>query len=319
MKKIILLFLISSIFSSFYAQNCNAVFFNQEGKRFHLILNGILQNQNYETNVKITDLSFEGNYKVTIDFEDEQLPNIDKNIYMMEQSSEYTFNIKQNKKGQYVLRAMSVVPVAQAPAPAPTQSVIVYSTTPPASSTTVTETVTTSTTTNVGTGNNQENISMGVNMNNMGMNVNVNINDGMNTNTSTSSSYSETVTTTTSTSSTYTETPTTNHYVMEGYNGPIGCSYPMNQSDFNSAKQSIASKSFSDSKLTIAKQVTKANCITADQAKQIIKLFDFEETRLEYAKFAYDYTYDKGNYYKVNDAFDFESSIEELNNYIENR
>ena len=47
--------------------------------------------------------------------------------------------------------------------------------------------------------------------------------------------------------------------------------------------------------------------------------FDFESTKLEYAKFAYDFTYDKGNYFKVNDAFDFESSIEELDEYIHGR
>jgi hypothetical protein len=44
-------------------------------------------------------------------------------------------------------------------------------------------------------------------------------------------------------------------------------------------------------------------------------LFDFESTRLTFAKFAYKYTFDKGNYYKVNDAFQFESSIEELNQF----
>jgi len=45
-------------------------------------------------------------------------------------------------------------------------------------------------------------------------------------------------------------------------------------------------------------------------------LFSFEATRLDFAKFAYKYTYDISNYYKLNDAFTFESSIEELNNFI---
>jgi hypothetical protein len=48
-------------------------------------------------------------------------------------------------------------------------------------------------------------------------------------------------------------------------------------------------------------------------------LFDFEQSRLNYAKYAYGYTYDKGNYFNVNDAFDFETSIQELNNHIGNR
>ena len=48
-------------------------------------------------------------------------------------------------------------------------------------------------------------------------------------------------------------------------------------------------------------------------------LFSFEDSKLDFAKYCYGYTYDLGNYYMVNDAFDFESTIEELNNYINQR
>lgn len=332
MKKILSLLFVVAIFTSANAQKCNAVFFNQDGQKFQVTVNGILQNLDYSTNVKVTDLNFEGNYKVAINFENTQYPSINKSIYMMENNSEYTFNIKKNKKGVYVMRANGLVPIAQAPAPAPTQTVMTYSTTPPAPAptTVVTETVTTSTTTNVNGGNatvgtNQENVSMNVSVGGASMNVNVNVNDaGMNTDATSTTSYTETTTVTTSSSSTYTENVPTEtvvvnnqHNVMPGYSGPVGCAYPMSSNDFNSAKTSISSKDFSDSKLTLAKQITKTNCLTSDQAKQIIELFDFEDTRLDYAKFAYGYTYDIGNYYKVNDAFEFESSIEELNNYIE--
>ena len=68
--------------------------------------------------------------------------------------------------------------------------------------------------------------------------------------------------------------------------------------------------------MTLAKQITKSNCLTAEQVKQLTMLFDFESGKLEYAKFAYAYCYDLGNYYKVNDAFDFESSIKELDEHI---
>jgi hypothetical protein len=46
-------------------------------------------------------------------------------------------------------------------------------------------------------------------------------------------------------------------------------------------------------------------------------LFSFEDTRLEFAQYAYAYTLDLRNYYKLNDAFTFESSIDELNKYIQ--
>ena len=106
---------------------------------------------------------------------------------------------------------------------------------------------------------------------------------------------------------------------VPGYAGPVGCPMPMAPGDFNSAKGTIDSKSFESSKYEIAQQIVGSNCLTADQVKEVMQLFDFEQTKLDFAKFAYTRTYDKGNYFKVNDAFDFESSISDLNDYIKGR
>lgn len=103
---------------------------------------------------------------------------------------------------------------------------------------------------------------------------------------------------------------------MPGYNGRVGCDWPMNQADFQRAKNTIANADFDDDKLTIAKQVLGMNCLTVDQVKQLGMLFDFEDNKLEFAKFAWGRTYDLGNYYILNDMFDFSSSIDELNEYI---
>ena len=67
------------------------------------------------------------------------------------------------------------------------------------------------------------------------------------------------------------------------------------------------------------KSATKNKCLKATQVKDLMMLLTFEESRLDFAKFAYDYTYDQGNYYVVNDAFTFEFSIDELNEYLEGR
>ena len=127
-------------------------------------------------------------------------------------------------------------------------------------------------------------------------------------------------TTTTTTSGGYAQTSghvqSQQVYVMPGYSGPTGCPWPMQPNDFAAAKNTISSKGFEDSKLTIAKQIISSNCLFASQVREVMALFDFEQTKLDFAKFAYNYTYDIGNYFKVNDAFDFESSIQDLNNYI---
>ena len=286
------------------AQRTNLVFFAEQGERFSVVLNGVLQNDKPETNIKITDLPAP-TYKLKIIFEDPKIQELDKTL-MYQQGTETTFNIKKNNKGVYVCRFLSSVDIDEVSPPPPDQRIIVYSTVPP-STTIINQTQvnnTTITTNNIG------------NQGNVNVNMNVNL-GGMSTNTGSSSIGTSTNPTIQSPSaSTYKgHEKGHDHYEMPGYNGPIGCPYPISDLDFADVKRSISSKSFEDSKLTIAKEVTSANCMFASEVKEIMMLFDFEDTRLTFAKFAYQYTFDKGNYYKVNDAFQFESSIDELTRF----
>jgi hypothetical protein len=104
---------------------------------------------------------------------------------------------------------------------------------------------------------------------------------------------------------------------LPGYTGRIGCPYPVSDATFQQIKNTIQSRDFESDKLTIAKQVISTNCLLSKDVKEIMSLFNFESSRLEFAKFAYGYTYDLGNYFIVNDAFNFESSISELDRYIQ--
>lgn len=72
--------------------------------------------------------------------------------------------------------------------------------------------------------------------------------------------------------------------------------YPMGTSDFNMAKSSISSKSSEDSKVTVAKQVIYANCLSTRQVKQIMQLITFEENKLTIGKYAYAKTTESRNF-----------------------
>jgi len=280
----------------------NLVIFSEQGERFTVVLNGVRINDNPETNVKITDLNAP-NYKLKIVFDDASIVDMDKNVYV-EPGTECTYNVKKNNKGEYVLRMLSQSPLAQAPPPAPGQRTIVYTQVPPndgivirGGTTTMTTTTTTVSDPNV----------IGANVNVGGVNMNVTVTDG-------TGAYMTGGTTTTTYSSTTTSTT--------GYTGGTtvvtesGCIYPMGSTDFSSAKSSISSKSFDDTRLTVAKQIVDANCLTAQQVKEIMLLFSFEDSRLDFAKYAYNKVTDPNNYYKLNDAFTFESNVDELNNYV---
>jgi hypothetical protein len=98
--------------------------------------------------------------------------------------------------------------------------------------------------------------------------------------------------------------------------GGTNCTYPMDFGSFNSAKESIKKASFEETKLSTAKTILGANCVSTDQVVAICKLFSYEASKLEFAKFAYGKTTDRNNYFKVGDVFSFDASKTELNEYI---
>jgi hypothetical protein len=92
--------------------------------------------------------------------------------------------------------------------------------------------------------------------------------------------------------------------------------FGMSPQDYEDAYEVISNESFDNSKLTVAKQVVSANPMTASQILGICKLFSFESNKLEFAKFAYSNCVDQNKYYLLNEAFSYESSKRELNNYL---
>ncbi len=326
MKKLLLLSFIFAMFvCNIFAQSSVSVF-SQEGEKFWVIVNGIKQNETPQTNVKVSGLT-EPNYKMKVIFENNSLPAIDKAIYTQDVDGKYTstsYEVKKDKKGNYVLRIASynetpTDATAQYSAPL----VIVERPAAPL-------TQTTQTTTTVVSGNTQaDGGSVSINavdpVTGEVISMNMSVNAGINGTTGGVTSTTTTTTTTTSSTSTSSsnfspnDRPMQEHYIMQGYNGPMGCPWPMSEPDFQSAKSSIASKSFDDSRLTIAKQILNSNCMLCSQVRDFMSIFSFEATKLDFAKFAYNRVFDQGNYYKLNDAFTFESSIEELNNYINGR
>jgi len=104
------------------------------------------------------------------------------------------------------------------------------------------------------------------------------------------------------------------------YTGTVGCVPPVTANRFSNMLQVVEDEIFEAGKLRVAKQIIKTNnCLTVNQLVQILRLFDFDESRLKLAKFAYDYSYDLENYYKVNAVFDFDSNKRKLDTYIQNK
>lgn len=85
--------------------------------------------------------------------------------------------------------------------------------------------------------------------------------------------------------------------------------------DFEDLKISILNADFENDRQMIAEQAVERHSVLAEDIYRIMTLFSFESTKLEFAKFAYPHCEDKNNYYRLNDAFSFSSSIRKLNDY----
>jgi hypothetical protein len=105
-----------------------------------------------------------------------------------------------------------------------------------------------------------------------------------------------------------------NNYPDNNY--PAQYNQQMTQQNFDALKAAVKKEAFDNTRLNIAKQAGAANYFSAAQVKEFIQIFSFDESRLDLAKFLYNRTTDKANYFTVNDAFTYSDSKDKLSEYI---
>ena len=279
--------------------------FSEDGDKFTLILNGEKINDTPQSNLRVEELT-QPYYSAKVIFEDKTKADISKssleiadmdNIFM-----DVTYKIKRDKNNasKMKLNFFSMTPVVQGYIPPANVYVQKYGSPAPAvaviQGSVGSTTQSTTTTTTIGTG-----VSAGVNINGVGVNVSVMAPTG-----------GTTITETTTVSSSVGSAP------VEVYDGCAN-GRAMSPSNFNAALQTVKNQSFDDTRLKTAKQIASANCMTATQISDICKIFGFEDSRLDFAKFAYDACTEPNNYFKVNDVFTFSTSVDSLTEYIQSR
>jgi hypothetical protein len=291
----------------------NLTFYSVDGSKFYLELNGVRYNERAQESVRIEELPNTLLYNCKIIFEDSRNSYLEKKKITIADANgkpqDVTFRIIKTRRGARTLSLYSIVPIQpnmQRPENYTTychdnpRQIIAgpgYSAPPvrgqngnasypgvrggsPSNGTTVTTTTTTTTTTN---GSNYGYPNQGGN--------------GYPNN-----SYNE---------------PIRHQDGGDNYgNIPGACRYAMPAADFEQAKATVKDNSFDDTKLSTAQEIISSNCISAAQVLELVKLFNFEATKLKLAKFAYANCIDKNNYFKVSNAFSFEHSKTELNDYI---
>ncbi|PCI98533.1 MAG: hypothetical protein COB15_05730 [Flavobacteriales bacterium] len=109
--------------------------------------------------------------------------------------------------------------------------------------------------------------------------------------------------------------PFDSYYKLEDYTGRIGCPFPIKPNKQTELKGLILAENLEESKLEKVKLALldlDSACILVDQIKELVLLFEYEETRLDFSKFMIPYTFDIDNYEKLYSVFNFDNSKDEL-------
>lgn len=192
------------------------------------------------------------------------------------------------RKGQYVLALYNRVPLSQEPTPVPSPTPPTASPIPPSSGSGQTQTNTQQTT--------------------IIFNPTIQVQSGSGTQVNAPSSPSGAG-----------QFPSAFPPNSSGYVGPCNCLIPMSRESFRQALWTLQRESFDQTRLEMAKQIARQNCLLAQDVKEMVALLEFESNRLALAKFAYDYTHDLSNYFVVAESFQFSSSRDELMRYMNSR
>ena len=74
----------------------------------------------------------------------------------------------------------------------------------------------------------------------------------------------------------------------------------------------LEQQSFDDKKLEIAELCVTLGRFCVDDLARIAKVFSFDERRLQFLVYAYDYCQDPQNYYSLRDVFSFRSNFDTM-------
>lgn len=287
MKKLILTLLMFNSIILFSQGFYNVVVFSEDGEKFVLFINGIQQNNEPQSNVQATNLTAQVS-NLRLEFTNLAYPVLKQNLYA-EPGFEHTMRVKKTKKKAIKLQYFGKTPLSGNNTDSHTNSI--ENNTASESSEVTTNTVTQP-------AENSINV-IDVNVGNNTTVVNV-----IQSNNS---------------SPKYPNQNTTMPVDNVSSSNSSGCVTPMSVASFESFKKLVQEKPFSETKLSTAKAGTKNTCLTSEQIKSICDLFMVDNDKLDYAKYAYQYCFNKSNYVIVSKAFKFTNTTKEFNTFLESQ
>lgn len=98
---------------------------------------------------------------------------------------------------------------------------------------------------------------------------------------------------------------------------PVGNSF--SSQDMSDLQSRVAARITDSDKKGLMQTSIEGRTVSTEQVRRMMGWLSFDDTKLELAKWAYDYTADKQNYWKLEDAFSFSATKEAFNKSIRSR
>jgi hypothetical protein len=282
------------------------IFFAENGERFTLTVNGQTINNQPDARVRFDGVNTEG-VKINIKFEQAELGSVIKTI-LASPSLEITYNLKRNKKNEWVVRYLSEAPAGTtAPAPPVAQPAYIDEPSVPAQP---------QTPANANPNNGSVGFQFNANEQNGSVGIQMNV-DGIQTNTNFSGTpQSGTPANLDAEHETWQSNDAQTRYEMASVSQK--CIVGMWDTELRKGLQTIQSHSTDEEKLASAKQMADNYCFYIGQVKQVLNTFTYDESKLAFAIYAHAKvaSTDIKEYYTLSSSFTYGGTKTQFDEFL---
>jgi hypothetical protein len=292
----------ASIFYSFaFAQNGNIVIFSEKGLKFNVVIDGVPQHEGLQSNVKITNLP-SGTHRIKVRFENEKVGQASRTVFI-DAGKEYTFAVRHKSAAGVDAtfdgnnREMVKILGNDKNAAANNYDVM--------ENYVLRVTNQTSANNDAGSGQTKVEFIPRSSWSNPAHQLN--------------ETEPALVRAGSSSDTKIIEVKDENRNVTEGKAAAQAdpafnrCKGPMDENNFGATRGGIESQQGDDERLDLAKQIISNICMSVEQIQAVTAYFTSEEVKLEFVKFAYEYTFDPENYMNLGAIFSEPAMQDEFN------
>lgn len=109
-----------------------------------------------------------------------------------------------------------------------------------------------------------------------------------------------------------------NRCLKQGYTGVKGCSDALNPIEFNKEWSALKAQLFESQRMQAIQKKWLNRCLTVDQMKELLPLFEFDDTRLELIQLLSGSIFDPGRIKELRPLLTFESNKSKFDRWIKN-